>query len=122
MDVTSSQIAVLSRLLDVASLRHSVIAQNVANVNTPAYRQRELSFEDDLLRALERADPAAVTSALRSQPQVIEGVGGADRTDGNNVDIDQEMAALTKNTLLYRVFGQVLASQLGQLRSAIVGQ
>lgn len=122
MDVTSSQIDVLSRLLDVASLRHSVIAQNVANVNTPAYRQRELSFEDNLLRALERADPAAVTSAVRSQPQVIEGVGGADRTDGNNVDIDQEMAALTKNTLLYRVFGQVLAAQLGQLRSAIVGQ
>ena len=122
MDVTGSQVDVLARLLDVASLRHGVIAQNVANINTPAYRQQEVGFEDKLRRALERGDPAAVASALRAEPQVGEGVGGADRLDGNNVDIDQEMGALTKNTLLYRLYGQVLASQLGQLRSAIVGQ
>ena len=42
--------------------------------------------------------------------------------DGNNVDIDLEMGRLQKNTLLYRVYTQILAVQLGQMRSAIGGR
>ena len=43
-------IDVLSRVLDTAALRHRVIAQNVANVNTPGYRRLEVTFEDELAK------------------------------------------------------------------------
>jgi flagellar basal-body rod protein FlgB len=121
MNVTGSQSDVLARLMDVASLRHKVIANNVANVNTPGYRERDVTFEDALRRQLDRGVPAAVATE-RVLPKIAEGAGGAERTDGNNVDIDQEMSALTKNTLLYRVFAQVLTAQIGQMRSAITGR
>lgn len=121
MNVTGSQVDVLARLLDVASMRHSVIAQNVSNINTPGYREQEVSFEDALLRHLQSGESTA-KSFQGVNPQVVAGQGGAERTDGNNVDIDQEMAALTKNTLLYRTYAEVLGTQLTQMRLAIAGR
>jgi len=109
----------LSKLLDVAELRHRVIAQNVANVNTPGYRRQEVAFEDALGDALRRGDDHAVKNI---QPRVVEGVGDVARADGNTVDIDEEMGRLDKNTLLYRVFAQILSNKLSSMRSAITGQ
>lgn len=110
----------LSKLLDVASLRHRVIAQNVANVNTPDYRQQEVVFEDAFARALGR-EGDAIAAAVGIQPKVIEGTGAAERWDGNNVDIDVEMGQLTKNTLLFRTFAQILTAELATMRTAISG-
>jgi flagellar basal-body rod protein FlgB len=109
----------LARLLDVYSVRHRVIAQNVANINTPGYHQLDVAFEDAFARALSRNDPAAL---LREPPKVVTNDTGPERADGNNVDIDFEMARLEKNTLLYRTMSQVLASRVATQRSAITGQ
>ncbi len=122
MNPTSSNFDLMARLLDVASLRHKVIAQNVANVNTPGYHALDLSFEDSFAR---RGSPRIGESAAAGtlvQPAIVEGVGGAERADGNNVDIDVEMAQLEKNTLIYRTFMQLLASDIATRRTAITGQ
>src|SRR5262249_6705595 len=108
----------LSRLLDVASLRHRVIAQNVANVNTPGYHRLAVDFEEAFARAAADADPTAL---LRAQPEVVTDDSGPERADGNNVDIDNELSALEKNTLLYRTFAQIIANQVATQRSAIQG-
>jgi len=113
------QCDLLARLLDVASLRHRTVAQNVANVNSPGYRQLEVSFEDAFSRQLSRDE---LSSALKVKTQVIEGTGGTERADGNNVDIDLEMGRLNKNTVLYRAFSQILAARLALLRTAITGR
>ncbi len=109
----------LSRLLDVASLRHRVIAQNVANVNTPGYRRLAVDFEEAFTRAVADGDPTAL---LQVQPAVVENDDAPERADGNNVDLDNELSALEKNTLLYRTFAQIIASQVATQRSAIQGQ
>ena len=49
----SSQTNMLSRLLQQAELRHKVVAQNIANVNTPGYRNLEVRFDDTLKKAAE---------------------------------------------------------------------
>ena len=49
-----SQVDLLARTLDAASLRHRAIASNVANVNTPDYKRVEVSFEEDLVRSARR--------------------------------------------------------------------
>lgn len=107
----------LSRMLDAAHLRQRVIAANVANVNTPGYRQMDVTFEDELARRVKDGEsPRGVT------PRVVEGRGGKERADGNNVDIDAELGRLNKNSLLSNAWTQILASRLAAMRSAITGR
>jgi flagellar basal-body rod protein FlgB len=109
----------LARLLDVYSVRHRVIPKHVANVNTPNYHELDVDFEGAFARALTNYDPSALQ---RVSPGVIENSEGPERADGNNVDIDSEMARLEKNTLLYRTFPQIISGRVTTQRSAISGQ
>lgn len=118
MGVTPSQFELLGSLLDAASLRHQVIAQNVANVNTPGYHRLDVSFEASLDREL-LANPNC--GSAQQKPRVVEGASSVMRDDGNNVDIDAEMGRLTKNTMLFGVYSQILASRVAAMRSAIAG-
>jgi flagellar basal-body rod protein FlgB len=119
MTLITDRIQLLARLLDVASMRQNVIAQNVANVNTPGYTTLAVSFEDALNEALVSGGPAALHDA---KAEVVEGSGGLKRDDGNNVDVDLEMARLQKNAIYFEVYTQMLTNDLAQFRSAIKGQ
>jgi len=119
MDVRDSQIGLLAQALDVAGLRHRVIAHNIANVNTPGFRHLQVIFEEELSQALSERGHAA---AAQVRPTVVESPGDAAREDGNTVDIDMELARLGKNNLLYRAFAQLLAARLATLRSAVTGR
>lgn len=120
----------LEKALEGTALRHRAIANNIANVDTPGYKRMEVYFEEELQRALSgngiagrrthpahlpigSADPAGVT------PTVVTDPSTSYRLDGNNVDIDIEMAKLAKNTLLYNALVQEVAAELGRLRTAI---
>ncbi|VTT97892.1 flagellar basal-body rod protein : Flagellar basal body rod protein FlgB OS=Candidatus Kuenenia stuttgartiensis GN=flgB PE=3 SV=1: Flg_bb_rod [Gemmataceae bacterium] len=107
---------VLTQLLDAAGLRHRVIAQNVANVNTPGYRRLEVSFDGDLARAL-----AGTECGTTAKPRVVV-ADGPERVDGNTVDIDREMNDMAKNALLYQAAAQILTSRLASMRAAIAGR
>lgn len=119
MSILPSQVDLIGKLLDAATLRQRVISQNIANVNTPGYRQHEVVFEEQLRGVLRSGAADGVQGLL---PEVREVDGLPTRVDGNNVDIDVEMGRLTKNALLYETYSQILASKLGMLRSAISGQ
>ena len=106
----------LSQMLDASSLRHRVIAQNIANVNTPGYKRLEVAFEEELGKLLGRG-----SAASGAMPTVHEG-DGVERVDGNTVDIDREVGDLNKNGLLYQAAAQILASRFGSLRAAISGR
>lgn len=116
MNVNSSQIDLLARLMDAAGMRHRVIANNVANVNTPNFKRQQVLFEDEMAKALHGGDVASV------KPTVGEDTSAAERVDGNTVDIDKEMGDLTKNALLYNAAAQIVATRLATLRSAISGR
>ena len=119
MTVIPSQLGLLSKLMDAAQLRQQVIAQNVANVNTPGYHRLDVAFEDILAERLEGQNPADLGD-LAPVVRAMEGL--PERADGNNVDMDMEMGQLSKNALLYQTYAQILASQLATMRSAITGQ
>src|SRR5438132_684714 len=116
MTINAENMNLLSRLLSAAALRHDVIAQNIANVNTPAYQTLEVSFEDALQGAMATGSEASPETV---SPQVVQGTGGVERADGNNVDIDLEIGRLQKNTLYFKIYTQLLAGELAQFRSAI---
>ena len=117
MDVTTTRIDLLSQVMDAAALRHKVIANNIANVNTPGYKRLDVEFEQTLAKALSTGVPAAEV-----KPTIVQDDSNAERVDGNTVDIDREMGQLNQNSLLYTAASQILANQIAQLRSAITGR
>lgn len=110
-------IDVLRRLMDASALRHQVISQNVANVNTPGYRRLAVEFEDELAKVL--GSPGGSPDAVIPKVVVED---RAERVDGNTVDLDREMGDLNKNTLLFQAAAQVAASRFAAMRSAISGR
>lgn len=119
MTLKIPQAELLTKLLDVAHLRHRVLTQNLANVNTPGYHQREVSFDDAFTRALGKRGEAG---ALRIEPKIVEAQGNVARQDGNTVDLDKEIGSLNKNTLLFSSAMQMLVSRIAMMRSAITGR
>ncbi len=114
----SHQVDMLGRLLDMAQTRHSAISQNLANVDTPGYQRLEVTFEESLGRTI---SGSAGRKPEDFQPVIRRTAGGAQRADGNNVDVDMEIGDLNQNALLYQTYVQVLATQLAQMRAAIGG-
>ena len=119
MSVTPSQLGLLQQLLNATEMRHRVIGQNVANVNTPGFTRLDVDFEAELAQRLGSSGSSDLGNL---EPTIREDFSSPRRADGNNVDIDKEMGQLNKNALLYQTYSQVLASKLSLMRSAITGQ
>ncbi|MBI2471700.1 MAG: flagellar basal body rod protein FlgB [Planctomycetes bacterium] len=111
----------LEKMLDVSSVKHKVIANNIANVNTPGYKKMDVSFAEQLEKALNEASTNKFDAL---QPKIViskEDTSEAVRNDGNNVDMDKEVSALVKNTLSYSIYTQLLAKKYEGIKSAIEG-
>ena len=119
MSVTPSQFDLLAKLVDVTTLRHKVLAHNVANVNTPGYRQLNVSFDEALARHVSHHGERGVAQL---RPEIVEDHSAPARFDGNNVDIDSEMMRLNKNTLLNNTYLQILATKMAMMRRAVEGR
>jgi flagellar basal-body rod protein FlgB len=97
-----------------SALRHTTLANNVANANTPGYRRQDVDFKSTLQAALssggdvEHVGFAAATDA--SAPM---------QADGNAVDIDVEQASLAKNGLEYEALVAVASARIAILKSAM---
>ena len=116
MTTVPSHVQMLSQLMQAAEVRHRVISQNIANVNTPNYLARDVDFEAELARRLSTGDSSGLHQ-IRPEIRLQEGL--ATRADGNNVDIDREIGRLSKNSLLYQTYSQVTAAYYDSMRRAI---
>ncbi len=110
-----SRIEQLGTAIRFAESEHSVISQNIANVNTPHYKTLEMSF-DDFLESARHNNP---DSHSKGGDGIRMARGLVERTDGNNVDLDREMARLKQNALLFRTLSQLLMSQMDIMRKAM---
>ena len=129
--VNTSVIDVSSRALSAANLRHEVLSNNIANVNTPYFRRshvrfedllrKELGLEDDPLMKLVRTHDRHLPLPFRGKARAaIEQESTTNmRLDGNNVDIDIEMAEVAKNQLYYNALANQMSSHIGKLKSVI---
>jgi flagellar basal-body rod protein FlgB len=128
---TGSFIA-LDKGLDASALRQQVIANNVANINTPGFKKQDVSFEDELAKAIDDTeDMKSMQSAgrgLRNNDRLsgvgikVSAVKGTSmRYDGNNVDIDEEMSKMAENNIRYQVMGKLMSERFGGLKTVING-
>jgi len=114
-------IKLLGNVAGYAVDRHSLLTGNLANIETPGYRTKDVSFEDALQAALPqknalkmvRTDEAHLPTydaSGRVKPQV---------TVGGEVDIDKQMAKLAENNLKYNTMVQLLSRKYRAIRETI---
>lgn len=114
----------LGRGLGFSARRHQAIAENLANVESPGYKSRDLVF-DDFLHAPRTSAPGLPESQPTvggRTPRLVLAEDGAVKPNGNDVHLDRQMARLSENTLFHGALTQVLASQFAALKQAISGR
>lgn len=109
-----TQIA-LMRAVSGATLRNSVLANNIANADTPGFQPSDVDFHSALSEALEGGS-GAVESVTFSPEQLSV---GALRADGNGVDGEAEAAKLSENGLELNALVQVASTRLQIMRTAL---
>ncbi len=125
-------IDVLHKGLDCSTMRQQTIANNIANVNTPHYKRKEVIFEEELQRALYGPQPIP---AIRTHENHLKFKGQISfsevhpninvesetfsRNDENNVDMNQEMAELAKNSLSYDAYVTNMNTLIQSIKSVI---
>jgi flagellar basal-body rod protein FlgB len=107
---------------ELAARRHELLAQNIANVDTPGFQARDLSFARELSLAQQvKSLPAPDGLAPALDTRVVESPDEVRRPDGNTVDIDRQMPRLAANTLYQNTMIQLLNARFKALKSAING-
>lgn len=121
---------VLEKALDASWTRHKIISGNIANVDTPNYKAYRVEFEEHLRGALRNTrvmlnttDQRHIASASNrltdADYRIVRDQSTSARMDGNNVDIDVEMANLAKNALMYQAFADRISAKLAMIKTII---
>jgi flagellar basal-body rod protein FlgB len=97
-------------------LRQNVLASNVANVETPGYKAKKVDFEDALKSALHSENSMALDAGI--SPDVYDNPEIDVSNDGNTVDMEKEMAAMTENNIMFRAVTQMINKKLAALKYA----
>ncbi|ASQ29097.1 flagellar basal body rod protein FlgB [Borrelia miyamotoi] len=122
MDGFEKSVDLVHRYLDVLSLRQSVIADNIANVDTPNFKRSKVSFEAELERAILN-EKSSNLSLVKSNDKHLDGFKELNYLDvkprrmldylstlsnnGNNIDIESEMKSLFQNQMIYGLFTNI---------------
>lgn len=110
--IDPTTLALVGKALDLAALRHAVHAQNIANAHALDYAPTRVRFEDQL-DALRQtlADGGSVDPAeVATLPLTLETAAA-----GTRVELDEEVAALSLNTLNYQALVRALDRQLAMM-------
>ena len=113
---------ILERALDTSVIRREVIADNIANADTPGFKRSEVSFESQMRRAIKSEQkpefPTLMTDKRdfsfnefidykKVKPKISVEYDTSYRNDKNNVDIEKEMILATKNAMHYNAMMEV---------------
>ena len=117
----------LAETLTLTQRRHEVLASNLANVETPGFRARDLDFGSALREAFAVRRQSELGELGEGEPpeephvSVVEDRTAPARADGNTVDLDLQMAKLTANGTRYLALARLLGMRIGLVRQAIDG-
>ncbi|MBB4823937.1 flagellar basal-body rod protein FlgB [Sporosarcina luteola] len=128
MSLYGSTISLLERGLDFSSTKGKTIAQNIANVDTPNYKAKSVSFQEVFNGAKSNAVKAYRTNKLHMEftenathAGVFNYANLRYRQDGNGVDMDKEQADLAANQIYYNALVDRLNGKFNTLQNVIKG-
>lgn len=123
--IDSVSSTLINKDLDGLWARQQAISDNIANFETPGYKTKNVSFEDQLKAAL--ADSGSDTQqgtmdAISGvQPVTTEAADQTSRADGNAVDLEQQNIELARTELNYSYSLQMMSDTFSRLKTAITG-
>jgi flagellar basal-body rod protein FlgB len=103
----------LENYLTLTDKRATVIASNMANVDTPGYRTKDIDFQHELTRAMTAPEGYSPRVAVKDVSGLLE------RPDGNNVNVDRESLNLSETQLQYQMGTQLMKDRFHELLVAI---
>jgi flagellar basal-body rod protein FlgB len=105
--------------LRVTNLRQSVLANNIANLETPQFRRGDIRFDQELADAI-RSGGGSDLAEL--SPEVIQPKDTPVSAGGNDVSMDMEMGELLKNSSRYKTLMRVMSKMYQQMAQAMQGE
>ena len=113
----------LEKALDATWTRNDVISQNIANVDTPGYKRKTLKFEEFLDAETKTGKIDHGQTKLSGNGMLVteDNASTSYRIDGNNVDIEREMALMSMNNIKYNTLVQKITGEFSKLRTVIRG-
>ena len=133
IDRISNKTLILEKALDAAWLRNEAISNNIANVNTPGYKKSYVKFEELMSDAVDKFQisgikkdekfiPIGKDTKTTVSPEIVQEDFTSMRRDGNNVDIDVEMAELAKNSIKYNALIAQMSKEFSKIKMVINGR
>lgn len=110
---SNNSIEILGKALNASKTRMEAISNNIANIDTPGYKSYKVVFEEEMLK--HKGD----IESMKTTTHKLEITSGSMRVDGNNVDIEMEMANLAKNEFWYEALVTKLNSDFTRMRLVI---
>ena len=115
---------ILHRLINATNMRHKVISSNLANVDTPGYKAKDVKFGNLLGKTMKlmTTDPKHVGGGENNEVNgklVVE--SDLSWGDRNNVELNVEVAKMTENSLFHNAAARILNSKIKMYKAAIRG-
>ena len=117
---------VLDKAADASWKRETVLANNIANVNTPGYKRKDLDFEGVLKQELGRCKHTSLDTKIDNlhmdhlNPSVYTDLSNYSyRLDGNNVDIDVEEVEYASEQIRYRGITAGINNEFNRMKTVI---
>lgn len=115
--VFAPQLNNLENALDRASQRHSLLTNNLANVNTPGYKRRDMDFS--IVLDAENNQAAARMQEMRDHRKQLLSDQTSMRTDKSNVDLEREVMSVAETELRYQTLADMTSRYFAGLKNVI---
>lgn len=119
-DSLFNQTSIIGAAMNGLSVRNDVIQNNISNVDTVNFKKSEAYFEETLQKAIDRGERTGkldLSDVKTSIKKVHENYSY--RLDGNNVDIDLEMADLYQNGMKYEALASGVINYYKRINSVL---
>jgi flagellar basal-body rod protein FlgB len=103
----------LEKALNIRGMYHKVLASNVANIETPGYKEKDIDFNAELERSLKGGGMGDIQIREKRDP------GGVDGIDGNSVNAEDQIVKLTENSMMFNAFVQLINKKFSMMRYVI---
>ena len=102
----------LEKALNIRGFYHKVLASNIANVETPGYKEKDLDFVTELEKSM-RGEVSTIEVREKSDPDGIDGI------DGNSVNMEDQIVRLSENSMMFNAFVQLINKKFSMMRYVI---
>ncbi len=105
-------IGLLEKALNIRSFNQRVLASNIANVETPGYKEKRIDF-------LQELGKSGSGTGSTIQVSEVEPPEGASTLDSNSVNVEDQIVRMTENTMLFNSFVQLINKKFSMIKYAI---